>query len=80
MPMTATIGNPTVIRPEDVYPLQGLIAASGLSYSRIRNAAKAGLEMKTTKVGKRVFVKGSDAILFIEQLAAQSAAEHGGEA
>ena len=26
--------------------------------------------MKTTKVGKRVFVKGSDAILFIQALAA----------
>ena len=75
MPITATIGNPTVIRPEDVYPLQGLIAASGISYTRIRDAAKAGLEMKTMKAGKRVFVRGSDAIEFIEKLAALSAGQ-----
>lgn len=73
MPVMSDAGNPTRIEPGVVYTLREFIRASGLSYSRIREAARAGIEMKTLRVGRRVFVKGDDAIEFIERLAADTA-------
>lgn len=74
MPFTATISNPTAIFPDAFYPIQSAIAASGISATRFREAAKNGIEIDFTKCGKRVFVKGSDLIEFIERLAAHYAA------
>ena len=70
MPINATTGAPTCIDPENLYSLAEFIRCSGLSYSRIRRAAKGGLEIPTIAVGRRKFVEGSSGIAYIRQLAA----------
>ena len=66
-PMTHT---PTVILADACYSRRGAITTSGISETRIREAAKRDLRIPWLVVGKRKFVKGSDLIWFIEQLAA----------
>lgn len=59
------------IRPEDVYPAGTFFESFGISYTRTRDAEKQhGIKLNKLRVGKRHFVRGSDAIAFIEQLAA----------
>jgi hypothetical protein len=71
MPVTARTGNPSVIDPDTLYSLPGFIEASGISYSSIRSFARDGVEIPTFKVGgRRKFIKGVDAIAYIDQLAA----------
>jgi hypothetical protein len=75
MPVAASTGAPTSVDPAKLYSLPEFIKCSGLSYTRIRSAARQGLEPPTLKVGKRLFLRGSDAIRYIEQLAAHYAAQ-----
>jgi hypothetical protein len=74
MPVRARVDAPSCIYPEVVYPLAGFIAAGGISYCRIRKAARDGIELPVLRVGRRVYVEGSAGIEFIRKLAAQTAA------
>jgi hypothetical protein len=70
MPITARAGHPSAIQPDTVYGLQHWIEIAGISYSRIVNARKAGIELKMISVSpRRKYVRGSDGIAFIERLA-----------
>ena len=55
--------------PERLYALEGFYSVSGISQTRRYEAHKAGIELPTLIVGKRKFVRGVDAIAFIERLA-----------
>lgn len=59
------------IEPLSLYPLGTFHRASGISPTRARAAKREhGIELPTIDVGRRKFVRGSDAIEFIERLAA----------
>ena len=60
---------PSYIDPGRLYTLRGFWAASGVSPTRVRAAKRRGIMLPTLDVGKRKFVRGSDAIAFIEKLA-----------
>lgn len=64
------------IEPGVTYTLASFIATSGLSYSRIRRAAREGVHIPTFAIGRRKFIKGINALAFIDQLAARSAAQN----
>ena len=68
--LTATA--PSKIEPGATYSLAGFIAASGISYSRIRRAARAGVDIPTFAIGRRKFIKGSNAVEYLDQLAEQT--------
>jgi hypothetical protein len=59
---------PSFIAPERLYTLQGFMAASGVSATRRREARRLGITLPVLEVGRRKFVRGSDAIAYIEQL------------
>ena len=69
MPIIASCANPTAINPETLYSYPEFIRCSGLSYTRIRQAGRDGLEIPTIACGRRKFIRGRDAIDFIERLA-----------
>jgi hypothetical protein len=74
--MSATAREPSFIDPRCLFSRKGLIAASGISDTRRREARrKYGLEIPWIECGRRKFARGSDIIAFIEQLAACEAAE-----
>jgi hypothetical protein len=62
---------PTYIAPERLYTLRGFREASGISPTRMRDARLRGIEVPMLTVGKRKFVRGHDAIAYIERLAAE---------
>lgn len=57
------------IAPERLYTLQGFVDASGIARARIYHARRVGVNLPTVDVGRRKFVRGGDAIAFIEALA-----------
>lgn len=59
---------PTFIAPERLYTLKGFIAASGISSTRMREARRAGINLPTLEVGRRKFIRGAEAIDYLEQL------------
>ena len=64
---------PTFIAPERLYTLRGFYEASGISQTRMRERhALRGIELPMLSVGKRKFVRGYDAIAYIEILAAET--------
>jgi hypothetical protein len=65
---------PTFIAPERLYTLRGFREASGFSQTRMREARLRGIELPTLSVGRRKFVRGTEAIAFIERLAAENPA------
>lgn len=68
--MATTAKRPaTFIDPERLYALRGFQAAAGIAPTRMREARLQGLTPTTLKVGKRVFIRGKDAIEYIEALA-----------
>jgi hypothetical protein len=69
MPTLATTKKPSFIDPGRMYSLRKFVADSGISLTRIRQAAQVGIELPKVRVGKRVFVRGRDGIAFIEKLA-----------
>jgi hypothetical protein len=72
--MPSRTNKPSYIDPARLYSLRGFQADSGISATRISAARKQGIRLTTLEVGKRIFVRGSDAIHYIEQLAAMPAA------
>ncbi len=65
----ATAQETSYIDPDRLYTLSGFIRTSGISQTRIHFARQAGVQLPRLKVGKRVFVRGADAIRYVEQLA-----------
>lgn len=60
---------PSFIDPERLYSLRGFQEASGISATRMREARLSGIYLPTISVGRRQFVRGSEGIPYIEQLA-----------
>lgn len=60
---------PSFIDPNRLYTLKGFYIASGISHTRRREARVQEIELPTLSVGRRKFVRGTDAIAFIERLA-----------
>jgi hypothetical protein len=67
MPVQASIGDPSIVDPYVLYSLR-FNTASGISCSRIRLAARAGVELETLKNGRRVFVEGTAGIAYFRTL------------
>lgn len=67
---TAYARDTDFLSPEHLYPYDTWIRRSGIAKSRIREARQNGVSLPTLKVGKRLYVRGSDGIEFIEKLAA----------
>lgn len=67
--MATTTRAPSYIAPERLYSLKGFQAAAGVSSTRMREARRAGIVLPSLEVGRRKFVRGVDAIAFIERLA-----------
>ncbi|TWT29168.1 hypothetical protein KOR34_53070 [Posidoniimonas corsicana] len=63
-----------VIEPATLYTLPEFKRAAGLGDTSIRNARLAGVVLKTLCVGRRKYVRGSDGIAYIENLAHLAAA------
>jgi hypothetical protein len=59
---------PAELAPGNVYPLRGL-QAFGISATRMREGRKAGIALETIEIGRRKFVRGTDAIAYLEKLA-----------
>src|SRR5262245_62114410 len=74
MPVTASASNPTSLDPSKLYSLPEFIRCSGISYTRIQSAKRAGAELPTLDVGKRKFIAGDEAIAFVKRLAEHHAA------
>lgn len=62
------------LAPERLYSLSGFIRSSGISYRRISDAKKMGIDFSSFsfKVGRRRYVHGTDAIEFVRSLAEQT--------
>jgi hypothetical protein len=60
---------PSFIDPDRLYTLQGFIADSGISATRMREARRQGVKCTMLTVGRRKFIRGPDAIAYIERLA-----------
>jgi hypothetical protein len=56
------------IDPGRLYALRGFQAASGIAATRMREARLQGITPTTLRVGKRIFIRGHDAIEYIERL------------
>jgi hypothetical protein len=67
--MATRAREPSFIDPHRLYSRRGFIAASGISETRIRAAKQRGVELPWLICGKRKFLRGADAIAFIERLA-----------
>jgi hypothetical protein len=68
--LSATTRNPGAIHPDMLYSRKAFIITTGLSETRLREAKKRGIEPRRIWVGKRNWIRGKDAITFIERLAA----------
>ncbi len=67
---TYTTREPSFLDANRLYSLKGFSNASGVSPTRVREARRLhDLQLPTLEVGKRKFIRGSDAIWYIEQLA-----------
>jgi hypothetical protein len=61
---------PSYIAPDRLYSLKGFMQASGVNATRICHARRRGIDLPCLQVGRRKFVRGADAIAYIERLAA----------
>lgn len=52
-----------------LYTLKGFQEAAGIAPTRMREARLQGVVPVTLRVGKRVFIRGADAIAYVEALA-----------
>jgi hypothetical protein len=66
---TATTKAPSFLAPERLYSLKGFQSAAGISATRMREGRQAGITLPTLEVGRRKFVRGTDAIAYLEKLA-----------
>jgi hypothetical protein len=64
------------IDPHRLYSLRGFYTESGISETRRREAARAGVELETLVVGRLKYVRGRDGIAYIEKLAAMENSQH----
>jgi hypothetical protein len=64
--------SPTYIDPNVLDTWNGFQIASGISATRMRQARRDGIVLPRLEVGKRKFIRGRDAIEYIERLAAQT--------
>ncbi len=71
--MTPKVCERSYVDPDRLYSLVGFRIASGISQTRMRKARLQGIVPRQMKVGKRIFIRGVDAIEFIERLAALTA-------
>jgi hypothetical protein len=67
---TVSTREPTFLAPERLYSIKGFQSAAGVSSTRMRYARQAGIILPTLEVGRRKFVRGHDAIAYLERLAA----------
>ena len=67
---TSTKRPASYIDPDRLYALRGFQEAAGIAATRMREARLQGVVPATLKVGKRVFIRGRDAIEYVERLAA----------
>lgn len=74
---TATSADTIGIDPRILYTRAGFIRASGIAQTRIREARLMGIQMPVLRVGKRHYIRGADAIAFIERLAEATAGAAG---
>lgn len=72
---TAYAAGTSAILPGAMYPYAAFIKSSGISKTRIREARLQGVDLPKVTVGRRIFVRGADAVEYIEQLAELSAKE-----
>ncbi len=72
--MSTKISERSYIDPDRLYTLAGFRIASGIAQTRMREARLQGIVPQQLKVGKRIFIRGVDAIEFIERLATLGAA------
>lgn len=63
------------LAPERLYSLRGFQAAGGISATRVREARRKGIVLPIIEVGRRKFVRGNDAILYLLRLAELTAVE-----
>ena len=57
------------IDPDRLYALAGFQQCAGIASTRMREARLQGVVPVTLRVGKRVFIRGTDAIEYVEKLA-----------
>ena len=60
---------PSFVDPGRLYTLRGFQVASGVSSTRMRSARLQGIACPMLEVGRRKFIRGTDAIAYIERLA-----------
>jgi hypothetical protein len=65
---THTQNDPSFIDPNRLYTVRGFHAVSGISETRVRLAKRHDVVLPTIEVGKRKFIRGVDAIAYIERL------------
>jgi hypothetical protein len=73
--MSVKTADRSYIDPSRLYTLSGFRIASGIAQTRMREARLQGVIPRQLKVGKRIFIRGADAIEFIEKLAELGAAK-----
>ena len=66
---TTKVSERSFLDPNRLYTLAGFRIASGIAQTRMREARLQGIVPRQLKVGKRIFIRGADAIEFIERLA-----------
>ena len=66
---TAAKRPPSYIDPHRFYALRGFQVDSGVTPTRMREARLQGVTPNTLKIGKRIFIRGADAIAYLEALA-----------
>lgn len=66
---TAHAAATSAVVPGVLYTYSGFIKASGISKSRIREGRLQGVDLPTVRVGRRIFIRGAEAIAYIERLA-----------
>ena len=57
------------IAPGNFYPIRAFQEAAAISTTRMGEARKRGVELKTISIGNRKYCRGVDAIQYLEQLA-----------
>jgi hypothetical protein len=67
--MSAKVADRSYIDPDRLYTLTGFRVASGIAQTRMREARLQGVIPRQLKVGKRIFIRGRDAIEYVERLA-----------
>jgi hypothetical protein len=67
---TATNRLTVFLDPTRLYTIRGFHIESGVSPTRVREAKRLGVALPCFEVGKRKFIRGRDAIDYIERLSA----------